>query len=435
MSILTWALRRQNASIPLLITTCYMPLGQVFVIAGLHFPMFRVLLLVGFLRVLSRKENCSLAFTPLDRIFIYWAVVSLILGTMAEPSVRRLINRFGEVYDATGAYFLFRCWIRSIDEVVKLLRFLALMIVPLAVSMVVEKFTKKNIFFVFGGVPDVTEERDGALRCQGAFRHPILAGTYAATLFPLFVALWFRRGRDKWLALVGACSAAVVTAATASGGALLALISAVLGFAFWPARSKMRVLRWGIVLLVGGLALLMNAPVWYVIARISNITGGGGWHRSYLIDQAINHFSEWWLVGSTYTANWAPAGQVLTVDPNNMDITNQYIAEGLGGGVLKLGLFLAMIVLGFKTIGRCTRNFSGAPFSSRILIWAFGVCLTAHCLSFFSISYFDQTVIMWFWLLSILCLFSDRRSLNQAASLERVGTPEGIISNRQAPAG
>jgi hypothetical protein len=340
---------------------------------------------------------------------------------LAEPSFQRFVNRAGEVYTAVGAYFLFRCWIRSTEDVISVLRFLALMIVPLAVCMVVEKFTRRNIFSVFGGVPEITLERDGKLRCQGAFRHPILAGTYAATLFPLFVALWFQSSRDKYRAIIGACSAAVVTVAAASDGPLLAMMSGFIGFALWPVRSRMRLFRWGVVLAVGALALVMKAPVWFIIGKISDVTGGTGWHRSYLIDQAVNHFNEWWLVGSTYTAHWAPAGQALTVDAKNMDITNQYILEGLGGGLLKLGLFLAMIVLGFKTIGRWTRNLERAPFSTRIFIWALGVCLAEHCVSFFSISYFDQIVIMWFWLLAILSLLSTGRVRIPAGYGARVG--------------
>jgi hypothetical protein len=409
MGILTSSLRRQNALIPLLVTTCYMPLGQVFVVAGLHFLLFRVVLLVGLLRVFSRKESSGLTFTRLDRLFVYWALVTLVLGTVAEPSMERFINRSGEVYDAAGAYFLFRCWMRSIDEVVGVVRFLAWMIAPLAVSMLVEGFTRRNIFSALGGVAEITGERDGTLRCQGAFRHPILAGTYAATLFPLFVALWFRSSRDKRLAIVGACSAVAVNMAAHSSGSFLALIGAILGFALWPARFKMRLLRWGTVLTFGALALLMEAPVWYLIARMSDIVGGTGWHRSYLIDQAVDHFSEWWVVGSTYTANWAPGYGVLGVDPKNMDITNQYIAEGLGGGILKLGLFIAMIVFGFKTIGRWMRKLDGTPLYGRIFIWALGVCLSVHCVSFFSISYFDQIIIMWFWLLAILSMLADRR--------------------------
>ena len=36
------------------------------------------------------------------------------------------------------------------------------------------------------------------------------------------------------------------------------------------------------------------------------------------------------------------------------------------------------------------------------LVWSLGACLFAHCISFFSVSYFDQIVIMYYWLLAVI---------------------------------
>ncbi|MEY2486526.1 MAG: hypothetical protein QOH39_2174 [Verrucomicrobiota bacterium] len=408
MAIMTWSLPRAQALIPALITTCYMPLGQVFMIGGLHFPIFRLLLLVGFCRVVARGEIQCLKMTLPDKLFLWWCLATLILGTLAAPSFDRLVNRGGAVYDALGAYFLFRCWIRNLDDVINAVRFLAWMIVPLAASMVIEKFTARNVFSMFGGVPAITVEREGTLRCQGAFMHPILAGTYGATMFPLFFGLWFQRGKSKRAALVGAASSAVITLAAGSSGAMLTMVASFIGFALWRYRYHMRRLRWGVVCVVIALSFVMKAPVWYLIARMSDIVGGTGWYRSYIIDQAIAHFNEWWLVGSTYTAHWAPAGQVLAVDPNNMDIINNYVSEGLAGGVVKLGLFLAIIVQGFKSIGRWMRARSVSN-SDRLFVWSIGVVLMAHCVSFLSVSYYDQIVVMWYWLLATLSMLAANK--------------------------
>ncbi len=164
-----------------------------------------------------------------------------------------------------------------------------------------------------------------------------------------------------------------------------------------------------------GLALVMKAPVWYAIDRLSAITGGTGWHRAYLIDQAIKHFNEWWLIGSAYTVHWAPAGLVTTGDPNNMDIVNQYVTEGLGGGLLKLGLFVTMIIMCFRTVGRwsCKPFLPSAPVQR--FTWSVGTCLFAHCVSFLSVSYFDQIIIMWYWLLAVFSMLADELATVQNA--------------------
>jgi hypothetical protein len=174
----------------------------------------------------------------------------------------------------------------------------------------------------------------------------------------------------------------------------------------WRLRLQLRWVRRGLVVAIIGMACVMKAPVWYAIARVSDLTGGTGWHRSYLIDQAVEHFNEWWLTGSTYTAHWAPSGQVLAVDPDNMDITNHYIMEGLGGGICKLGLFLGLIVLGFKTVGRYIRRPNTCWPGQELFVWSMGVCLLGHCVSFISIVYFDQIIVMWFWLLACLAMLA-----------------------------
>ncbi len=121
------------------------------------------------------------------------------------------------------------------------------------------------------------------------------------------------------------------------------------------------------------------------------------------VEDAIRHFDEWWLVGSTYTAHWAPGGEVVAADPNNMDIINHYVAEGLGGGIVKLALFVTMIVVCFRIVGRWVRELDDTVLRpAAFLVWSLGACLFAHCISFFSVSYFDQIVIMYYWLLAVI---------------------------------
>lgn len=408
MAVLTMALPRKHAVIPLMITTCYMPLGQMFVIAGAHIQFFRVLLFVGWCRVFTRRESAGLRLGKMDKIFIWWAVVTLVLGSFTQPSVfsDRFINRCGEVYNSVGTFFLIRCLVRSLDELIGLIRIVAFMIVPLAESMLIEKFTTRNIFYVFGGVPEFTSIREGTLRCQGAFRHPILAGTYGATMFPVFVGLWLQGRNYRRAAALGILSSVVVTVAAGSSGALLAFLGEIIAFALWPLRYRMSLIRRSIVLGLVALALIMKAPVWYIIARVSEVAGGTGWYRSYLIDQAITHFDEWWLIGSRYTAHWAPAGEVVIGNVGNTDIINNYVYEGLDGGILKLGLFIALIVIGFKTVGRFTYARPAMPFKQNIFVWSIGVCLLGHVLSFFSVAYFDQIVVIWYWVLATLAMLA-----------------------------
>jgi len=397
---LIWSLPRRYAVCPMLAMVCLMPLGQDIVIFGLHFYLFRVLIFVGALRVLLKQEFRELTLTRTDKIFIWWIAVSIVFGTLAKPSMQLFINRLGDAYNAAGCYFLLRCLLVDFDDLLISIRTLAWLSIPVAALMVTEKLTGHNLFSVFGGVPEITAVRDGHLRCQGAFRHPILAGTFGATQIPLFIALWFYRPQFRRLALVATASAMAIVGTASSSGALMALMASFGGMMLWKWRGRMRLVRWGALAMLAILAMVMNAPVWYLFDRLSSITGGTGWFRSFLIDQTIAHFNEWWLFGTTYTAHWAPSGEVLPSDPNMMDITNHYIVQGVSGGLLKLILFLAIIVASFKTVGRWIKEHDDTE--GAILVWAAGVSLFSHCLSFVSTTYFDQIVVVWYWVLAII---------------------------------
>lgn len=396
--------QHQAAVKALLAMAAFVPLGQQMVVAGLHFTFLRILILVGVCRVLARGEARALKWQGMDKLFLWWALTGFICGLIRSPSA----EIFGIAYNSIGIYFLMRCLIKDATEVLEHLRFLAMVAIVIATVMAVELFTHKNPLYVLGGVPEFVGERDGRFRCQGSFRHPILAGTFAATLLPLLVGLWQHGGRQRVILLLGVVGCGFSTIAAASSGALLTCITAAVGLALWPIRYKMHLVRRGILVFIAVLTVVMKPPPWYIISKLSDVLGGTGWHRSYLIDQAVHYVGEWWLVGTSVTAHWAPSGQVLATDPNNMDITNHYIAQAIQGGMLRLGLFVAMIVICFKAVGRAVRAEREDSIKAK-LWWAFGVGLACHCTAFVSISYFDQIEVFWFWLLAVMAALAIRK--------------------------
>jgi hypothetical protein len=142
------------------------------------------------------------------------------------------------------------------------------------------------------------------------------------------------------------------------------------------------------------LHLVMKAPVWFVIARIDIFSGSTGFHRAYLIDQAIAHFSDWWLLGTKSIDSW---GQ----DQLHGDITNEYISQGVRGGLLTMVLFILIIVVCFRIVGRL-QAYKDLPIAMRTCAWALGAALFAHVLSYLSVSYFDQNLVIWYLLLAMI---------------------------------
>jgi hypothetical protein len=403
MGILILSLPRRGAVIPLLLTFCFITLGQRVDVGGLNFTLMRIAIFFGLMRVVARGEVKELKRNSIDSCLLWFVFASMITYMLLTQTWDGFVSSFGPAYNALGSYFLFRILVRDIDDSDRVLRVLCIIMIPLALFMLLEKMTARNIFSIFGGVPEITLEREGRLRAQGPFSHPILAGTFGATAVPLFIGLWFRANRKK-LAAVGIIAATIVMIASASSGPLLGCGAGILGLSVWPFRKRMRAIRWLSFSSLIVLHVIMKAPIWFLIGRVSGIIGGTGWARSELIDQAIKHFGEWWLIGTRYTGHWADNSGLIKLpdDQNMVDITSQYIFIGVNGGVLPLILFIVLIAVAFRAVGLTVKRMDARPFADRIAVWAMGASLFAYASSFLSVALFDQTIAIWYMLLALI---------------------------------
>ncbi len=395
-------LPRKHVALPLLIAGGYMTVGQVLMVGSLDFTVHRILLLIAWSRVIIRGEINISRLNALDIVMLVWALAATVTHTILVGTSGALINRLGFIYNALGFYFIFRILIVDIEDVMRLGRALAILMIPLAISMVVEVTTRQNWFSMFGGVSPLAAIRDGEVRAQGAFRHPILAGTFGATTLPLVMMLWWKSTAGKWLALAGFVASITIVLAPSSSGPQLALVFVLFGMLMWRFRYSVRAVRWVSLLALVTLHFFMHAPVWFLMNRLGNVLGGHGYHRALLIDQAVNHLHEWWLVGTTYTAHWMPYS--LPINPDMVDITNYYLRMGVDGGVVTMVLFIGVLSIAFGSIGRTIKAFDAADcgVTEKIVVWALGVSLLGHAVSFLSVSYFDQIVVFWYMLLGAI---------------------------------
>jgi len=399
---------RRYALLPVIAMICFMTMGQRILVFGLNFTLIRILLLFGWLRVIARGEVRAIKLNPIDRVLIYYVISAVITYTLLWQTWEAFINRMGLAYNAIGLYFLFRLLVRDLDEVRRVAKLLALAVIPLAGSMVLERMTGRNPFGIFGGVPLETLVRDGVLRCQGPFAHPILAGTFGATVLPIFIGLWWQRGSSRFLAFLAILASVLITVAAASSGPVLAGLFGLVGLCFWPLRKRMRLVRWGVALTILGLHLVMKAPVWFLIARVGIFAGSTGYHRAFLIDRAIAHFFDWWLVGTYSTEDW---GYYL------FDVTNQYVLVAIEGGLITLVLFIAIIARCFGGVGRAVQTMEGESPGDQRLVWALGAALLTHVVNYLSVPYFDQNFVNWYLLLAMISMASGvtRQAVQEAA--------------------
>lgn len=417
-----WAAPRKLAVIIFLIGCCYMTVGQGLVIAELNLPIIRMLVIVGLLRLAVRGEKIAGGFNLMDKLMVLWACWLLFASFFHEWAPGSgPIYTCGVLLNTIGFYFMIRSFCLDPDELVDVLAALCLILAPVAVFMFIEQALHWNVFSIFGGVPESPLLRNGRFRAQGPFNHAILAGTVGAACFPFAVAIW---NRNRMAAIIGAISCLVMVFASASSGPIMSTGFAVLALCLWKCRPLVRFMQIAAVLVYLLLELVMNRPAYFLISRIDLTGASSAWHRSYLIQQTMRHLDEWWLFGTDRTVHWMPnQGRISDIQT---DITNQYIAFGVAGGVVSVGLLIVMIWLTFRSVGRISAR-TEVSAQHQFVFWCMGSSLFALVASGVSVSYFGQSL-FFFWFpiaaMGSFCMLGSSPSLADGDGWE-VSNDEG----------
>jgi hypothetical protein len=418
--LLILSLPRKYAIAPLLLAIFTIPLGQVLVLGGVHFTMARILILAGLARLTASRRATpegvfAGGFNSIDRVFTVWALLSLVIFWLRWMDTQALIKSLGGFLDALGGYFVLRFLIHDREDVRRAINVLAVIAVVMAVCMVGEQVTHQNIFGLFGGAV-TPAERDGGFRSQGAFEVYITAGVFGATLLPLFVWLW-SEGKPRVAAFLGIAGATAITLTSNSSTPLLAYVAGIFAFCFWPIRKQMRLIRWGLVIILVGLHLVMKAPVWALIAHIDLTGSSSGYHRYMLVDNCIRHFGDWWLIGYKNYNDWGW---------DMWDLSNQYVAHALTGGLATLVAFILIISRSFGELGTARKVVQGDR-KHEWFLWCLCATLFSHVVAYFGIGYFDQVQYSWYALLAIICV-----AVWEVKELQATLAPEAPASSNRA---
>ncbi len=405
---------RRWAPVPLLLGVLYITHGQFFDLGGIKLPVFRLLLVVGLMRIVMKGEGVNGGINTIDKLMAAlcgWLFFASFFHEKGADGAGPVFIT-GKIAEIGICYLLIRCFCQDMEDFVSIIGVIAILLVPIAIEMIYEKLTGTNLFSkTFGGVVEAVVERDGRLRARGPFRHAILAGTVGAALVPILIAMW---NRNRRVALTGLLACFTMVAACASSGPVLSLGFGLLGVFLWKFRHLMGIIRWGMVAGYIFLELVMSRPAYYIIGEMSVVGGSTGWHRSHLIHSSIKYFSDWWLFGTDYTRNWMPTG--VTWSKDHTDITNYFLAFGVMGGFLAMILVIAMIWTAFKWVGNILNARPEMDERERFMLWCMGASLFSHVGTSVSVAYYDQSyVFFWF---SIATISSLHVLMDPEASVE-----------------
>jgi len=427
---LAFAPKRSTVILGVLLVCVFMPMDQRIVIGGLDFNMLRLFMVVAWMRVLVRGEYRGWSFGRLDRLLVFWVLFgSLFYVLRVGPSA--VANRLGVSFDVLTGYFLIRSLVRTRVEVLAFWRYLAWIVLVLSPLFLYESTAQYNVFGIFDytGFRGVVV-RDGIVRAQGPLAHPILAGTFGSVVMPVFVGAFLGERKQRILFGLACVGATIITVSSGSSGPVMAWLIGILGWGIWRFRRYTRPMIWAIVFMAVVIHFVREQPVWQLIGRLSSISGGTGWHRARLMDSFIRRFGEWALVGTNNTAHWGWGLQ---------DVTNQYIAEGVNGGLVTLVLFVALLSASFIQLRLArarSERWEGPKSPWALLAWGSSVSLTAHCVSFVSVSYFGQMFQLFVFFVATIPAFARLRRprrVRTRAELPSASLPQSIPATPLRP--
>ena len=429
--ICQFAVPRHLAFAPLLIAACNLPNVPV-VEVGVSLTAINLIILAGLLRAAKDRALAWSPFQLLDvlvALWTFWAILSAVGHNpkYTDPVTERLLL----VYNTAGTYLYARTFLRTRDDFRRLTKCLVFLMMLLAPPVAFEKVVGLNISWAIanGELVEATV-RNGSIRAAGPFSHPVLAGTVAATSLVLLVPLLCARQR-RWAAVGAACCLIIVYCA-ASSGPIITLFAGAAALFLWLWRRNMKLIRVSAIVSVILLQVAMTAPVWYLIHRIDFTGGSTGFHRAELITQALKHLDRWWFIGTDYTRDWIPSA--VGWDEDQVDMTNYYLRIGVTGGLPLMLCFLLMLGKAFQALGRCIRLQRRAQNPDELMLWCIGSALAAHCVTFLSISYFDQTVVfVWIIIGAVpgLCAITRTQRANpKDEDFQLLHQPRSLVAER-----
>jgi hypothetical protein len=378
--ILIFLLPRKWMLVPFVVAACFVPAEQHALVLSLHFYVGRILVVAGILRILVRGETRGIRWNRFDKVLVAWAVYESIAYILLHGDFQSVIWRSGQMLEILGLYWIARQTIRTWEDMRRLVKLFALSAIIIVPFVALEWMTGRNPFSILGRVG--TPIREGAYRCQASFPHAIIGGAFWVCLAPLFIGV-AKKERGKLLCWIAVGAVFFLTMASHSSTPVGGLGVALFFMVVYRYRCYGRYMAMAFFGTLLGLHMVMKAPVWALLARVTIIAGSTGYHRYLLIDGAVRHFKEWALLGTLSTADW---GYYL------FDVTNQYILEGVRGGFLTLVLFVAILVMAIRATAQYSLR--DVPDDQKWLSWGICTSILTHCVMFIGVGYFGQILML-----------------------------------------
>ncbi|HCO96264.1 MAG TPA: hypothetical protein DIU00_20380 [Phycisphaerales bacterium] len=300
-------------------------------------------------------------------------------------------SRGGYLMDTWCAYLATRFIVTDRSKLISVIKCISIVLVPLAILGVIESVTHWQPFAPlwvyspwFRGGRFISEGRFGFARAVGPFSMAILFGGAFAMFLPLVYYLRYEKKEWHTLAYILSGIALLGALSSMSSGPWVMVIVVIFCLVMERHKKFVKPLFILLVVMCLSIGIASNRPFYHVIASWANPLGGAGWHRAKLIDIAIEHFSEWWMIGyGDKDPGWGPQ-----LGMGFSDITNEYIIKGVRYGLLGIIALCAVLAKAFRDVISTYRKVKQPAMKS--LCWAFGSLLFSVTIAWMSVSFFGQ---------------------------------------------
>jgi hypothetical protein len=379
-------------------------------VGTLDFKAGRIVVAVLLLRCLANDNiRSSFKWSVIDSWVLFGVCVEMIVPFISYhfPFMQILESRGGTLMDGFFAYLVARLCIKDRTELVTAIKWIGIAMIPIAFLGVVESFTGWMPFVPLrkycpwnSKIGEITT-RHGFFRAIGPSGHPITFGASFAMFVPLIYWLRYREGISRSLCYFMTAMAVLGTVSSMSSGPLVLLLLIIVCLILEDFKEWVKPLIIFSVFSCIGIGIISNRPFYHVFASYVNPFGGTGWHRAKLIDLAIEHFNEWWLMGyGGLDPGWGPAtGRDWT------DVTNHYIIYGVMYGILGVIALVGVLVTSLIMMIRCYKIEKDPMLKS--CFWALGGLIISFMISFNSFALFAQSGTLFICILGIAASLSS----------------------------
>ncbi|MFZ0035037.1 MAG: hypothetical protein WAK60_08640, partial [Sedimentisphaerales bacterium] len=359
-----------------------------------NFSVSRILIVVIFIKILLTPDILNkFKFELIDKFAIAFAVLCLAAGLITTESGSMLVYWGGSLFDTVLPYFAVRIMLKSSDDYLKLLKWVMIVSIPLAIVAVYQSITSDNPFGFLErfnafseGKEYIPLSRSGFYRANLTFGVSIMLGIYFAIVLGCCAGLSKCIKEDKSILYAGLLILGLGVAASMSSGPLTALIVLVAVLPLYKYRQYWKLF---VGLLMAGILLLqiVSNTSWYEALSRLTFSEDTAYYRVLLIRKAFGGgMSGHWLTGyGLVDPGW---GDYL-FGRNHTDACNHYIEILIVYGLLGLIPFIGLLVGAFMKL-REAFVLAKAD-SERWIVWTIMSTLIALLVTFMSVSLFAQT--------------------------------------------